>query len=237
MRVPIACIPAFLGVLVASPGVSAHDLWLERDGSGYALLYGHRHSGHAGPETIEYRPETVRQIACFAGDGTRVSEGEKAAYPARLAGDCAAAYALLSSGHWTKTPYGTRNVPKDRVDVSLKSWVSFEGVKRVDRWGPGLARPLGGDLEVVPLENPLALGDGHKLRLLITFRGEPAAGAIVAYDGKPRGETGADGLVNLKVRHGGMQVIEATLRRPLQSAQADEEIHTSTLTFDLGEGR
>lgn len=234
MRISFACIPAFLGVLVASPSVSAHDLWLERDGSAYALLYGHRHSGHAGPETIEYRPETVRQLICLDANGTRVSEGKKAAYPARLPGDCAAAYALLSSGHWTKTPYGTRNVPKDQVDVSLKSWVSFEGVKRIDRWGTGLARPVSGDLEVVPLDNPLALGDGDKLRLLITFQGGPVAGAVVAYDGKPRGETGADGLVNVKVRHGGIQAIEATLRRPLQSAQADEEVHTSTLTFDLG---
>jgi nickel transport protein len=237
VRIPFACYPALLSVLLASPSLSAHDLWLERDSSGYALLYGHRHSGHAGPETIPYRPETVRQLTCFDAAGTRIGEGPRAADPTRLTGDCAAAYALLSSGHWTKTPYDTRNVPKDQVDVSLKSWVSFEGVKRIDRWGPGLARPLTGDLEVVPLEDPLALGDGDKLRLLITFRGEPVTGAVVAYDGKPRGETGADGLVNVKVRHTGIQAVEATLRRPLQSTQADEEVHTSTLTFDLGGGR
>lgn len=237
MRISIACLATLLSALVGSPAVLAHDLWLERNNAGLTLLYGHRHSGHAGPETIEYRPDTVRRVTCFDAAGAPVGEGAKAVYPARLTGDCAAAYALLSSGHWTKTPYGTRNVPKDQVDVSLKSWVSFEGVKRIDRWGPGLARPVSGDLEVVSLDNPLALSDGDKLRLLVSFRGEPVAGAVVAYDGKPRGETGADGLVNLKVRHGGIQAIEATLRRPLQSAQADEEVHTSTLTFDLGGGR
>jgi nickel transport protein len=227
--------PAFLAtLLLATAAAQAHDLWLERAGSGYELLYGHRHSGHAGHEIIEYRPDTVKRVACIDATGKVVSQGSAATYPARLAGDCAAAYALLSSGYWTKTPYGTKNVPKDQVDVAVSSWLSFESAKRIDRWGAALAQPLSQDLELVPLDNPLTLGDGDKLRLLVTFRGQAVAGAVVAYEGKPRGDTGPDGLVNIKIRHGGLQTIEATLRRPLDGKKADEEVHTATLSFALG---
>ena len=227
--------PLLAPMLLAAAAAQAHDLWLERAGSGYELLYGHRHSGHAGQETIEYRPETVKRVTCIDGTGKEVGQGSTVTYPARLAGDCAAAYALLSSGYWTKTPYGTKNVAKDQVDTAVSSWLSFESVKRIDRWGSGLARPLGQDLELVPLDNPLALGDGDKLRLLVTYRGQPAAGAVVAYEGKPRGDTGPDGLMNVKIRHRGLQAVEATLRRPLDGNKADEEVHTATLIFSLGD--
>jgi len=225
---------AFLATLLTAATAQAHDLWLDHKANGYELLYGHRHSGHSGQDTIEYKPDAVKQVVCFDTNGKAIGQGATESYPARLAGDCATAYALLSSGYWTKTPYGTKNVPKDQVEVAVSSWLSFEGVKRIDHWGQALARPLTQDLELVPLEDPLALGEGDKLRLLVTFRGQPAAKAVVAYDGKPRGETGPDGLVNVKVRHGGPQAIEATLRRALDGTKADEEVHTSTLSFDLG---
>jgi len=229
-------ITAFVAVVLAATTAQAHDLWLDRKDTGYELLYGHRHSGHSGQDTIEYKPDAVKRVVCFDAGGKAVGQGATVSYPARLPGDCAAAYALLSSGYWTKTPYGTKNLPKDQVDVAVavSSWLSFEGVKRIDHWGQALARPLTQDLELVPLDDPLALGDGDKLRLLVTFGGQPVANAVVAYDGKPRGETGPDGLVNVKVRHGGLQVIEATLRRPLDGTKADEEVHTSTLSFTLG---
>jgi nickel transport protein len=225
-----ASVLALAALLLPVPA-AAHDLWLERDDTGYVLLYGHRHSGHAGEDTVPYRPEALRKLACFDVTGRQVAEGDAGAYPARLPSACAVAYALLSTGHWTKTPYGTRNVAKDQVDVAVSSWLSFEGVKRVERWSEGLARPLTSDLEIVPLEDPFRLADGDKLRLRVTFRGEPVAGAVVAYDGKPRAETGADGLANVRVRHGGLQSIEATLRRAVQSPQADEEVHTTALGF------
>ena len=225
---------AFLATLLTAATAQAHDLWLDHKANGYELLYGHRHSGHSGQDTIEYKPDAVKQVVCFDTNGKAIGQGATESYPARLAGDCATAYALLSSGYWTKTPYGNKNVPKDQVEVAVSSWLSFEGVKRIDHWGQALARPLTQDLELVPLEDPLALGEGDKLRLLVTFRGQPAAKAVVAYDGKPRGETGPDGLVNVKVRHGGPQAIEATLRRALDGTKADEEVHTSTLSFTLG---
>lgn len=230
-------VPALLAALALIGSVQAHDLWLEPANDGYTLLYGHRHSAHAGSDTVAYRPEAVQRMTCFDTAGNALGHGDTRAYPAHLGGDCAAVYAGLSSGYWTKTPYGTKNVPKDEVDIAINAWRSLEGVKRIERWGEALGRPLTADLEIVPLENPLVLGDGAKLRLRVTQGGRPVAGALVAYDGKPRGETGPDGLVNIRIRHGGLQTIEATLRRPLDGVKADEEVHTATLSFALGRQR
>ena len=63
------------------------------------------------------------------------------------------------------------------------------------------------DLELVFTENPFALAVGDKLRLTVVFRGEPAQDVTVAYDGDPRGVTGDDGRINLRIRHKGLQLI------------------------------
>lgn len=52
----------------------------------------------------------------------------------------------------------------------IDSWLSIESVKRIDRWGDGLAQPLTGELELVPTHNPLALKVGEKLRVRVFYR-------------------------------------------------------------------
>jgi nickel transport protein len=151
----------------------------------------------------------------------------------RINGGCAAIFVLTSSGYWTKTPYTTKNRPKTEVREPLASWLSYESVKRIDRWTPELADPLTTDIEIVPVNNPLELDPGDKLRLVITLEGRPVAGAVVAYDGKTRGQTGTDGRINVKIRHRGFQIVQATLRVPVESEETDEIVHTANLNFEI----
>jgi nickel transport protein len=221
-------------ILLAGPAC-AHDLWLEKEPGGLVLNYGHKHSGHEGAQSMVYRPEWVKEALCFDEQGARVTFDAQAAYPYRMRGECAAAWVMTSSGYWTKTPYGTENVPKGEARMAIKSWLSFESVKRLDRWSAALSKSLTQGLEITSLNDPLALHEGDKLRLLITFEGQPVEGAVVAYDGKPRGESGADGAVNLRIQHGGFQVVQASLSRPDTSGKADEVVHTANLNFELAE--
>ena len=106
-------------------------------------------------------------------------------------------------------------------------------VERFDGWSAALAEPLTGWLEMTPLGDPASLRQGRKLRLRVTFERQPVEGVVVTYDGKPRGLTGRDGGINIRLRHAGFQVIQASLSRPDASGKADEIVHSANLNFEL----
>jgi nickel transport protein len=221
-----------LGIALAGHA-HAHDLWLEKEDGRFGLYYGHKHSSHQGAALVEYQAEWVREALCFDAAGGKIPFQSEGDYPFRMRGECAAAHVAISSGYWTKTPYGTQNVPKSQARMPLESWLSYDSVKRIDQWTELLARPLAGGLELTPLEDPLRLRKGEKLRLRVTFDGTPVEDAVVAYDGKPRGRPGSDGEINIRVRHGGFQVIQASFTRPIASEEADEVIYSTNLNFEL----
>ena len=196
------------------------------------LLNGHKHSSHGGDKTIPYAADFVRQAQCFDAQARVMAEG-KGGSPFRMEADCAALVIAASSGYWSKTPTGTQNVAKDQARQVVKSWLSLEGVKRIDAWSPALAKPLTQELEIVPLDDPLRLGEGDKLHLRVTLAGQPVAGATVTYDGEPRGATDEEGKMNVRIRHGGFQMIAAGITRPVKSAKSDEEVRAAVLVFEL----
>ena len=236
---PYAC--CALGLLVFGvPLVArAHDLWLEREGEGEGLWlrYGHLPSGQGGPSLIDYSPDTVQRVACHDAAGQPVACAPEPASPLHIECSCAVTYVLTSSGYWTKTAYGTKNVPKSEVETPIRSWLSYESVKRIDAWTDALTRPLTQDLELVPLENPLVLASGDKLELLVTRGGQPVAGAVVTYDDKPRGRTGLDGRIHVRLKHDGFQTLQAGLTLAGDGVKADEIVHTTTLNFEPGPRR
>lgn len=218
--------------------VCGHDLWLEPDAEGLLLLYGHQHSGHEGAVRIEYSPQTVLRIDCLDSSGRLSPAPWQPVYPVRVAkGTCAGIFAVVSTGYWSKTPYGTKNLPRSEVSQSIESWQSFESVKHLEAWSSSLASPISRDLEIVPMQDPFKLKEGAKLELLVALDGKPIAGAIVSYDGHPRGATGEDGRINIKLRHSAFQMIQASARIPLKSEKADAVIHATALTFRLGGNR
>ncbi len=228
--------------LSAAWAAQAHDLWLERDESGLLLRYGHvaaspdEHHHASGPSREAgppYDPAIVLRVDCFDRNGQPHACSPQLTSPLRIECDCAITHVLTSSGYWTKTPYGTQNVPKDQAEMAIRSWLSYESVKRIDAWSDALAAALTPDLEIVPLSNPLDLEPGDKLRMQISFEGKPVEGAVVSYDGKPRGKSDAEGRVNVRLRHEGLQHLQASLTRPLDSAQADEVIRSAVLNFEL----
>lgn len=214
---------------------AAHDLWLEREAGGHVLLQGHRTGAHAGEARVPYAPDFVKQALCFDERGQSRPLAVAAGYPARLPGECAALVVTASSGHWTKTAWETKNVPKSGLAGVLKSWRAEEAVKRLNRWSAPLAQPLTRGLEITPLEDPFRLGVGDKITVRVTLAGRPRTGVPVAYDGATRGATGEDGTVVLKLRHGGLQMIAASLETPLDDGLADTLIRATTLNFELPE--
>jgi nickel transport protein len=226
-------LPAVLIGLFVSAQCGAHDLWIERDGPRHTLAYGHERSAHEGAKSLEYKAVSVKGAECVDTAGNSVKSRFTQGFPATLNGDCAASLFHVSSGYWSKTPYGTKNLPKDEAGAVLDSWLSMENVKRIDRWGPGLDQPVADGIEIVPLDNPLSLRAGDKLRLRVYLNKKPQAGVTVAYFGKPRGVSGADGVVNVRLASPGFQLLQASLELPSRDPRADKTIHAASLQFDL----
>lgn len=183
---------------------------------------------------LVYAPDFVKKARCFGRDGKEVKAAWAAAYPARLNGNCAATVFSASSGYWTKSPYGTQNKPKNEAGPSLESWESFDTVKTLREWSAGFSKPLSSELELVPDENPLALKAGDKLTLRVFWRGQPRAGVTVAYHGSPRGVSGTDGSVNIRLRDPGFQLIQASIDEPPRDpVKADKALVATNLGFTL----
>lgn len=219
--------------LCFSPAVLAHEYWIEHDGDAYLLYQGHLYAAHAGEERVVYDPAIVQQAYCARGDGELARPPASATYPLRLKGACAAVFVQTSSGYWSQSLTGTKNKPKTEVSGVLRSWLSEESIKFIESWTPRLSRPLTEGLELVPLGDPRALTPGDKLRLLATWQGRPKAGVTVAYQGDPRGVTGADGTVNIRLRQGGTQVIAGSFEEPFNDAKADKIVRATILQFQL----
>ncbi len=218
-------------LLTVATGARAHDYWLEPEGSDYLLWRGHRHSQHAGEALVPYGPQIIREVLCADPQGVVHPVAPSKTYPVRIPGPCLAVTVEADSGTWSQTLTGTKNQPPGELVGVLRSWRAIEGVKRLEGWSEGLARPLSAGLELTPTADPFRLSEGDKLRLLVTFAGRPRAGVTVAYDGEPRGVTGADGRINLRIRHRGTQVITASVD---EAGPGGEKLMRSTaLLLDL----
>jgi hypothetical protein len=135
-------------VIAVTSEASGHDLWLEKEDGGFGLHYGHKYSDHRGDTFVEYPVEWVREVRCFDAAGAGIPFQSEEASPYRIRGDCAAVHVSFSSGYWTKTPYGTRNVPKNEARMVVESWLSHDSVKRIEHWSDSLASPLAAGLEL-----------------------------------------------------------------------------------------
>lgn len=213
--------------------VSAHDLWLDKDASSYTLFQGHRHSAHAGAEVVPYEPTAVKSATCLEKGGSTKAMTPGKAHPVKLGGECAAIIVSFSTGYWTKTAWETKNAPKTGISGVMKSWLSEDFVKRIDRWTPATAQPIGNGLEITPISDPTKVAIDDKLVVLVTENKQPKAGVPVAYQGDTRGATGDDGKIAIRIRHGGLQLISASIEVPLNDGKADTAIRATALQFEL----
>lgn len=226
----------FLLFMLTGLPALAHDLWLEREAAGITLYQGHKHSTHGGAETIPYDASFVKEAVGLDAAGRTKPLPLARTVPWRTTTtDFSAIRVAASSGYWTKTPWETKNVPRTGIAGAIKSWLSEESVKRIDRWTPGADRPLSDGLEITPTVDPLLLKPGDKLVVLVTDGGKPMAGVPVAYGGDTRGATGEDGRIAIRLRQGGMQLIAASVETPLSDGKADVAIRSAILQFEIAQ--
>ena len=236
MRAPTRiCRWLWLASLLAA-GAEAHDYWFEDEPDSAAVIMyrGHRFSEHSG--SLEpYDPAIVRSPTCVNGSGEPETVAVVRIYPLELPSGCSGLVVVVDSGYWTETASGTFNAVLTSRDDVIDSWKSIETIKLINAWSESLSRPVSGELEIVPTENPFALEPGDKLRLIVTLNGVPAEGVLVAYHGDLRGGTDSQGRINIRIRHSGLQVISAGFDESIEADAVDRLARTSVLQFSLPE--
>lgn len=214
--------------------VLAHDYWFKTQGDDYRLYRGHLFSLHEGKKEVPFDPSIITEARCLQkGSNASQSAEYSDQYPPLIKGPCLALLVKADSGYWSQTMTGTKNKPKDQLFGVLRSWHSLEVMKLVREWDERLLSSLSDQLELVFTSNPFTLSVGDKLRLVVMLDGKPAAGVSFAYDGKPRGVTGEDGRVTLRIRHEGTQVISASIEQTINSSSADKRVRSTMLTFNI----
>jgi uncharacterized GH25 family protein len=224
--------PSIAAACLAMPlGAGAHDLWLEPRGGVLVLRYGHR-----GGRALDLDAAKVQAIPCRNGRAaaTDVRAASKAS-PQELhtPSRCDVASAFLDGGFWSLTPDGEKNLPRSRVPDAVRSWRSKQWAKWIDVRSPSAGEPLGDELEILPVGDLSRVRQGDKATFRVLWQGRPVAGAVLAIDHTPLGETDGDGACRVKVRASDVESVSATLKRPLGTPEADTLTAEASLTFEV----
>lgn len=220
-----------LGVLLFASSALAHDFWLERQGGSFLLRYGHH-----GGEVLPLDAGKVKRLSCRKDKGAPQDLRAAAVVAPKqlsLTATCAVSSAFFDGGFYSLTPDGEKNLPKNQVPDAVKSWRSKQFAKWIDVRSPLGKEPLGDELEIVPVTDLAKVKTGDKASFRVLLAGKPLAGAILAIDHKPLGETDEQGEARIKVRAKDVEQVSASFRRPVKSAEADSEVFEASLTFEV----
>jgi uncharacterized GH25 family protein len=220
-----------MGVLVWEGPALAHDFWLERAAGAYLLRYGHH-----GGASLPLDAGKIRALTCRGDKGVVENLLAKAVVSPKqlsLTAVCPVLTAFLDGGFYSLTPDGEKNLPKNKVPDAVKSWRSKQFAKWIDVRSPLAAQVQGDELEIVPVSDLAKSKTGDKATFRVLLQGKPLAGAILAIDHKPLGETDDNGEARIKIRASAVESVSANFRRPVKTPEAESEVYEASLTFEV----
>ncbi|MEH2251746.1 DUF4198 domain-containing protein [Nostoc sp.] len=193
---------------------SAHVIWLDYKNDEYNILFGHPEEGPEPYETSRLKQAIVydinKQILPFKlnqkQDGLSVTAGKNAA---AIQGFFDNGYfAQLSNDQYLRIT--EQEIPKyDNVGHYLKYTKAFYD------WSDALAKPFNLPLEILPLQNPLAVTPGGNLLVRVLSEGKPINDNVtVEYLGQVVAKN-LDGTFSIPITQKGLeQPIEASYSLP-----------------------
>jgi uncharacterized GH25 family protein len=226
-------------VALSATTADAHAIWFAQRSKQLAFIYG---VGADDLDSVKRLP-LVRSVAGYDAQYKPVATTLRVAGPMVMVDSESpptVVTAVMFNGIWSKTPDGEwLKKGKDEVPNAVVSEKNF-------KYAVYLAGPLSGPMpafpdqvvQIIPVDAlPEKMGEPLKLKVL--FNGKPVAGARVIADlvndpDAPRLITGADGVVTIKVRNQGINVVNATYDGPSdEPTKASKMEHEATLTFVL----
>lgn len=216
-----------------SISISAHDTWVIPNSAegGYQLVYGH-------PGELEtYDPAKVEGLIAIDKSGTRkdISASVQDGKVNLKAGPDIALIAVdFDNGFWTEGPDKKySNKPKWEITDYRSSSHSKKFNKNILAWNSSFSKPLGTELEIVPLTNPLQLKPGDKLPVQVLYRSQPLSGAEVQIMGDEGSyATDAKGRASVPIQKTDYQYVAVSHKEDTKSnPNADAISMSANLVF------
>ncbi|WP_144172964.1 DUF4198 domain-containing protein [Pseudomonas sp. Kh13] len=221
--------------LLASAQANAHGLWTEQRRGNVEVVYGH------GAEDNAFKAEKIKRAWAFDRAGKMIPVSvQRLADHARLQPlqPAAVLAVVLDNGPWSQTP-DKQWVNQDRTQVrdAIASTHSFKYSLAIEQPGARLPKLDMLRLAIVPQSDPLTVGPGKPLQVLVLVDGKPAAGIELYADYRSAPDvvsatTDQAGRASIVVRNQGLNVIAAQAKVALpKGSPVDQQSLFSSLTF------
>jgi nickel transport protein len=231
MRAAILVLFLWLFLWAAAFPCQAHDFWVEKKGSALQVVYGH------GSQRLPYDPSSIKEAKGFDPQGRQIQVGiERKKDHALLVprGQASVIALVVDDGFWCKTIMGLKKMSKREAGKRvIESYQAVDCSKAILTWGEAAGKPLGLQLEIVPLKNVFEVKGGQKLPVKVLLQGEPLPNAEVeSIEHTKTARTDQNGVAEVPLSGEGLRVITTRHKIPLQdSPDADALKLTATLTF------
>lgn len=220
--------------------VFAHTMWLEKTGYGYDLSYGEK--GH----TDLYEPSRVTSIDGYTDNKEKKSlsfskhilKDNKGLARIFLDNQYLMLTADLDNKYWVHTDKGWENtrIPKN-ADKILEEGKSYKSTKHIIKWKNYMTKPMGLNIEIVPLKDPTKLKEGDILEIQCYKNGKtiPSQDVKIAKNSNPHIHHALEyGIENkpllVAISKKGLQVISAKYK--VQISEKEVIWYAFTLSFD-----
>ncbi|MBR9908747.1 MAG: DUF4198 domain-containing protein [Gammaproteobacteria bacterium] len=239
IRTRLLTAAAAFGVLLAGQA-QAHGIWFAQRATQTALIYG---VGADDLDTVKRLP-LIQSAAGYDANLQPVETELFAAGPLLLAvsdEQPPLLTAVMDNGIWSKTADGKwHKKGKDEVPDAI---IAEHTMKYAVHVRGKLNQPLttlpNQTLQVLPVGDKMPEMMGDKMKLQVLFEGKPVKGVEVKRDfvndpdQKPQ-KTDKNGMVTIKVRNQGLNVIAAIFKGPADDpVKVNSVEHLATLSFVL----
>lgn len=233
-HLPKTLVATALGLFL-SANACAHGLWTEERRGNIEAVFGD------GAEDDAYKPELIKKAWAFDAAGKEVAVTiEPQSDHARLkpASKPAALFVEMDGGLWAEKPDKTW-VPQGKRDVpdALDALRSVRYSLAIHAKEAKVVVPKGVHFVIVPQADPLHVGVGKDLPVLVLLNGKPAKGVSLMGDFRASPETvtaktDAEGRASIPVRNDGLNIIAAyTSEDVAKDADVNKNSYFASLTF------
>ncbi|QOR00984.1 MULTISPECIES: DUF4198 domain-containing protein [unclassified Campylobacter] len=228
---------ALLGFFVASSAL-AHQFFPMQTDNGYKV--GFWADDHWG----QYQVDRVFGISAKDSHGKALKAGyDYTNNTIFIDGKASVASMNYDFGYYTFTKDGKHYAQKrsELTDVAGANEITqtrkiYKMGKSIFAWDDGSKKPLGLKLEIIPLQNPLVLHQGDKLKVQVLLDGKPIQGVEFEdqNDDIDHITTNAKGIATLTLTQpkDGLQIIAANVKLPYHLDRYGDTLQlTTTLSF------